>query len=183
MTDSRSRCNRRGFLKICAGASAALLQLPAFAAFHANRKRELSLFNTHTGERLITTYWTPDGYSPAALRDINRLLRDHRTGDTTKMDLKMLDLLHAIGMECGADKELHIISGYRCPKTNAMLRKRSKGVAKRSYHMLGMAVDLRMPEIRTNSLRKIAVSLKGGGVGYYPRSGFIHVDSGPLRTW
>ncbi|MEA3291397.1 MAG: DUF882 domain-containing protein, partial [Pseudomonadota bacterium] len=75
-------------MKICAGASAALLHPPAFAAIHANRKRELSLFNTHTGERLKTTYWTPDGYSPEALRNINHLLRDHRTDETTKMDPK-----------------------------------------------------------------------------------------------
>ncbi|MEJ2525163.1 MAG: DUF882 domain-containing protein [Desulfuromonadales bacterium] len=146
--------------------------------------RSLSLVNTHTGEHLRqVVYWEKGAYLPDALQHINYVLRDHRTDQVHKIDPMTLDLMAAMSRKLEARQPFEIISGYRSPQTNAKLRKTSQGVAKNSYHLKGMAVDLRLPKVSLKSVRQAALELRMGGVGYYPQSQFVHVDSGPVRTW
>jgi uncharacterized protein YcbK (DUF882 family) len=178
-------CNRRDFLKIGAGFLATCL-VPATgwsALLPDSRRRSLSFFNTHTGERLALCYFKDGAYCPDAMKRINHILRDHRTGDLQDMDSQLIDLLYTIKRHVGSDSAFHIISGYRSPKTNARLRKQSSGVAKFSYHMLGRAIDIRLPGYETRRLRQACLDLKLGGVGYYSRSDFVHVDTGAFRSW
>lgn len=147
------------------------------------RDRELSFYNTHTGERLSATFWSDGSYLDDGIEEISWLLRDHRAGSANPMDPKLLDLLHQLQAKVEHQGDYHVISGYRSPETNDMLNKRSSGVAKRSYHMLGQAIDVRMPGFDTSQLHKAAKSLKGGGVGYYSSSDFVHLDVGRVRYW
>jgi uncharacterized protein YcbK (DUF882 family) len=145
---------------------------------------KLSLLNTHTLERLDVTYRDPSGaYDPAALESINRLLRCHYTDEMHDIDLRTLEILNLVDNKFGGGNEIHIISGYRSPAYNEMLRKRSRRVAKHSLHMEGKAIDLRIPGVPLAKLRQAAVSLALGGVGYYPKTNFVHLDSGEFRTW
>ena len=110
-------------------------------------------------------------------------MRDHRTGEIKPVDPNLLDLLHRIVMEEKSRSPISIISGYRSPSTNAALRKVTAGVAEKSLHMEGRAIDIRIPGYQTTALRQLAINLKGGGVGYYPESDFIHLDTGPVKVW
>ena len=178
--------NRRHFIRLSAFVALGLLSpSQGLGAIRAGlkSKRSLSFYNTHTGESLKTVYWAEGEYVTGALEKINRILRDHRTGEIESIDTQLLDLLNAIRLRLDTYKPFHIISGYRSPKTNARLRKQSCGVARNSLHMLGKAVDIRVPGFRLPGLRKAAMDLKCGGVGYYPRSSFIHVDVGRVRYW
>jgi uncharacterized protein YcbK (DUF882 family) len=177
-------CSRREFLRIGSGVAASLL-LPAsgLARAASHRERSLNFYNTHTDERLKTCYWAEGDYLPEGLQEINTILRDHRTGDIHDMDRGLLDLLYLLQTKVESKRTFQIISGYRSPKTNAMLSKQSNGVAKRSYHMQGMAIDVRLNGCDLKQLHKAALSLKAGGVGYYPSSDFIHVDVGRVRRW
>ena len=145
--------------------------------------RALSFFNTHTAETLELVYFERGEYLADALQAINRLLRDHRTDEIKTIDVHLLDLLFTITEKLDAQQPLQVVSGFRSPRSNAQLRSSGHGVAKKSYHMTGQAIDIRIPETSLRSLRQVAIDLKGGGVGYYPRSGFVHVDTGPIRTW
>ena len=177
-------CSRREFLRIGSGFAASLL-LPAsgLATAASHRERSLNFYNTHTDERLKTCYWAEGDYLPEGLQEINTILRDHRTGDIHDMDRDLLDLLYLLQTKVESKQTFQIISGYRSPKTNAMLSSKSSGVAKRSYHMQGMAIDIRLNGCDTKQLHKAALSLKAGGVGYYASSDFIHVDVGRVRRW
>lgn len=150
---------------------------------HATSERTLTLLNLHTNESLETCYWTNGQYQPQSLSDINYLLRDHRAGETHSMDPALLDLLHVLHAKCQSNEPFHVISGYRSPKTNAKLRKNSAGVAKKSMHMQGKAIDIRLPDIELTRLRSAALELKAGGVGYYAKSNFLHIDIGRPRIW
>jgi uncharacterized protein YcbK (DUF882 family) len=186
VNDSETHLSRRKFLKIGTMTTlAALVPGTAFSAFRKfpPRERTLSFFNTHTGESLRTTYWSDGDYIPEALQEIDVIMRDHRTGDVLAMDPGVLDLVHALKRKLQAKEPFHIISGYRSPKTNALLNRCSTGVAKNSLHMEGKAVDLRLPGCRLRRLREAALDLGAGGVGYYPQSRFVHVDTGPVRCW
>ncbi|NOY67063.1 MAG: DUF882 domain-containing protein [Gammaproteobacteria bacterium] len=175
--------SRRHFLGVCVGVSAGLI-LPAAYAHPVNRRdRVLSLYNTHTGEKVKATYWSEGEYISEGLREIEWLLRDHRAGKSHVMDKRVLDALYALQCKIDCQRPFHIISGYRSAKTNAMLRRRTSGVAKKSYHIQGRAIDIRMPRFDTAKLRQAALSLKAGGVGYYPRSNFVHIDTGEIRSW
>ncbi len=174
---------RRDFLRIGALTTAALLAPRAFAGSKPAHERRLSLQNTHTGENLSATYWAEGDYLDSELQDINTLLRDHRSGDIHPIDTELLDLLYVLQSTVGSRRAYQVISGYRSPKTNATLRNKSSGVAKRSYHMQGKAIDIRLPGCDLKQLHTAALSLKAGGVGYYPGSDFIHVDVGPQRSW
>jgi uncharacterized protein YcbK (DUF882 family) len=175
--------DRRGFLGAGALACVALLSArPSIAALLAE-ERKLSLFNTHTDETLRTVYCVGGKYEPQALRDINRILRDHRTGQVKAMDPRLLDLLHTLQGKLGATGPFHVISGYRSPATNTILRKSRSGVGGKSLHMAGKAIDIRLPGIELSDLRRAARALKAGGVGYYPGSDFVHVDTGRVRYW
>jgi uncharacterized protein YcbK (DUF882 family) len=174
---------RRDFLRLGALTSASLLVPPAFAAARPVPERRLSFHNTHTGENLAATYWAEGDYVESELHDIDTLLRDHRSGDVHPIDTDLLDLLYVLQSTVGSRKAFQVISGYRSPETNATLRSRSSGVAKRSYHMQGKAIDIRLPGCDLKRLHTAALSIKAGGVGYYPGSDFIHVDTGPQRSW
>jgi uncharacterized protein YcbK (DUF882 family) len=181
--------NRRSFLGLGAVATAiALVPGRAHAAPSAARRREraLSFFNTHTGERLRTVYCCDGEYQPEALARIDHILRDFRQNEVRPIDPDLLDLLHELGGTLETDQPFHVISGYRSPATNALLRERGgahTGVASSSLHMVGKAIDLRIPGVRLDELRRAARSLKLGGVGYYPASNFVHVDTGRVRFW
>ena len=146
-------------------------------------EKSLSLYNLHTGESLRTVYWSEGLYIMDALADINRILRDFRTGDVKPNDTGLLNLLHSLRELVGSRNVLHVVSGYRSPETNALLRRNDDGVAGKSLHMEGKALDFRLPGCAVKSLYKAAVQLQGGGVGYYPGPGFIHVDIGRVRYW
>ncbi len=180
---------RRGWLKAGAvGTAFALTGLRSWSALAAvdrksNGVRELNLYNQHTGENLKTCYWAEGDYLPDALTDINHILRDYRTNDVLPMELPLLDLLYTLQGVLATPKPFQIISGYRSPQTNAMLAAHSGGVAKSSLHMQGRAIDIHVEGIPLDQLRRAAISLQVGGVGYYPASNFVHVDTGRVRTW
>lgn len=146
-------------------------------------ERSLFLYNIYTGEKLRADYWSNGEYVTDALTEINHIFRDHFTETIKAIDTDLLDLLFSLKEKLNISEPFHIISGYRTPQTNARLRKRSRGVAKNSLHMYGKAVDIRVPGYSTKTLRLSAVELKGGGVGYYPRSRFVHIDVGEVRYW
>ena len=177
-------CGRRRFLGWSLGAGCGLLILGAKTVAAATRAvRQLEFYNLHTGESLRAVYWESGHYLADALAEIDYVLRDFRTGDVRSIDPALLDLIHRLRLVMECDRPVHVISGYRCPATNAMLARRSNGVAKNSYHVKGMAIDLRLPERDLKDLRTAALTLAGGGVGYYPKSDFVHMDTGPVRTW
>lgn len=173
--------DRRRFLIAGLGAAATMI-LPAAPAL-ALPGRQLSFTNLHTGECLTTTYWAGGHLLAGACRRIDHLLRDHRTGEVAVMSRHLLDVLFALHQRLGTEAPFEVISGYRSPKTNARLIKAGRGVARHSLHMRGMAIDIRVPDLALKRLRREAASLKAGGVGYYPRSGFVHVDVGRVRYW
>jgi uncharacterized protein YcbK (DUF882 family) len=184
--------HRRAFLGIGAAAAAAtLVPSRAHAATRAATgfkapERVLSFFNTHTGERLKTAYCTGGAYQPDALRDLNYILRDFRANEIKPIDPRLFDLLTELGGTLETDQPFHIISGYRSPHTNALLRERGgavTGVASHSLHMVGQAIDIRVPGVQLQNLRNAATSLKIGGVGFYPDLNFVHVDVGRVRYW
>lgn len=148
-----------------------------------NASRQLSFYHTHTGESLTVTYWASGSYIPEALEEVNGFLRDFRTGDAHDMDPGLLDVLHTVYQRTGSRGHFEIISAYRSPKTNEMLRANSKGVASKSQHLLGKAVDVRLTDVPISELRAAAFELGLGGVGYYEKSDFVHLDTGRFRTW
>jgi len=144
----------------------------------------LLLYNTHTGERLDVVYRQGEQYIPAALAELDYFLRDHRTGEVRHFDPRLYDILSDLTASVGhLGTEIDIVCGYRTPSTNESLRARTAGVAKNSLHIQAQAIDLRMPGIDTLTLRRAALALARGGVGYYPHSDFIHVDIGRVRQW
>jgi uncharacterized protein YcbK (DUF882 family) len=144
----------------------------------------LRLFHTHTGERLNILYRKGDQYIPEALGRLDYFLRDHRTGDVRHYDPRVFDLLHDLTAELGeSDAEVNVVCGYRTPWSNEFLRTHGHGVARHSLHMEAMAIDIRIPGVKTSTLRDAALALRRGGVGYYDSSEFVHVDVGRLRRW
>lgn len=149
----------------------------------ASAPRRLSLLNLHTGERLAATYFEAGRYLPDALAAIDHVLRDHRTGAVHPMSPDLLDLVAALSDRLSGAGTVQVISGYRSPASNAALHARSSGVATRSLHMQGMAMDIRVPGVELGQVRKAALAMGRGGVGYYPESDFVHVDVGRVRQW
>jgi len=161
-----------------------LLPSPAHAIINLSKhERKLNLNNAHTGERIRTVFWADGHFVPEGLREIEHLLRDFRTGEVSKIDPRLLLLVDQLSRTLEASTPVQIISGYRSPKTNEALRTSSSGVAKKSFHMKGMAIDLRIDGVELKRLNRVARNLKGGGVGFYPKSQFIHIDTGPIRYW
>ncbi len=146
-------------------------------------ERSLAFYNTHTGEQLRTVYWEQGNYIGESLGAINHILRDFRTNEIKDIDTKLLDLLFAIRNKLETQQPFHIISGYRSPETNALLRAHGTGIAEHSLHLVGQAIDIRTPGRDLRALHKTAVALKAGGVGFYPKSDFVHVDVGRVRYW
>ena len=180
----RTRCSRRRLLgwSLAAGCGLVAGRVGAASAAAA-APRQLAFHCLHTGATVSAVYWEGGRYLADGLVEIDYVLRDFRTGDVRSIDPALLDLLHGLRVAMGSDQPVHVISGYRSPATNAMLARRSNGVAKNSYHVKGMAIDLRLPDRRLADVRTAALALAGGGVGYYPRSDFVHMDTGPVRTW
>ena len=176
--------NRRSFLKTSVVLASALsVPTLARAAVAAPNERILRLYNTHTGESIKSLFWAQGQFIPDAMQDINKLLRDHRNNTVANMDPELLLLLDQVSGRFGGTEVLHVISGYRSPESNAKLAAASGGVAKHSMHLEGKAIDIRMPGKDLASLHKAALGLKAGGVGYYPDSQFVHMDTGRLRNW
>ena len=175
---------RRSFLKSSV-ALASVIGMPALAkaAQSAPGERTLRLYNTHTGESLRRVFWAEGQFIPDALQDINKLMRDHRNDKIAAIDPQLLLLVNEVSNKFGDGQQLHIISGYRSPESNAKLAARSNGVARHSMHMDGKAIDIRLPGKNLAQLHKAAMSLRGGGVGYYPDSQFVHMDTGRVRYW
>lgn len=173
--------SRRDVLRGAVGlAGAALVGRPALAAAPV---RSLSLLNLHTGERLKATYFEQGAYLPDALEALNHVLRDFRTGESHPMAPGLLDLVNTLQARLDTSETVQVISGYRSPKTNAALHAHSEGVATHSLHMVGEAMDIRIPGVQLAHLRDAALGLQQGGVGYYPASDFVHVDVGRVRRW
>jgi uncharacterized protein YcbK (DUF882 family) len=146
--------------------------------------RRLAFQHLHTGERLAVVYAEQDQYLPDALGALNRLLRDHYSGEVATIAPALFDQLHQLQQVLGSAQPIQVISGYRAPSTNARLREsRGGGVARRSLHMDGRAIDVRIPGVPLGTLRDAALALRAGGVGYYPREQFVHLDNGPVRSW
>lgn len=149
-------------------------------------QRILAFNHTHTRERIDLAYAINDQYVPDALKTLNRFMRDHYSGTVGQMDPQLFDLLHQVRQALGGTSlpAFEVISGYRCPETNNHLRNsRGGGVAKRSLHMEGKAIDVRLPGVPLAELRDAAISLEVGGVGYYPSEQFVHIDTGKVRRW
>lgn len=174
--------DRRTLLKSTLLLATPSLALPAWAN-NSPAEHRLRFYNTHTGEKLNSTFWVQGQFDPAALTDINRVLRDHRSNKVARIDPQLLLLLSQLNLKLDNRKELHVISGYRAPESNALLRARSNGVARHSLHMDGKAIDIRLPGRPLKELHRAAMSLKGGGVGYYDKSQFVHMDTGRVRYW
>lgn len=144
----------------------------------------LKLYHTHTQERIDIVYRVGDNYVPDAVDQLDKFLRDHRTGDVIQLDRRVFDLLHDVTVAVGKpESEIDIVCGYRTPWSNDFLRRTTVGVASHSLHMQGEAIDIRMPGVSTQELRNAALGLHRGGVGYYPESKFVHVDVGRVRRW
>ena len=164
------------------GAAAASAETPSSPP--ESEQFHLRMHHLHTGESLDVVYKVGDRYVPSALAMLNHFLRDHRTGDVSTYDPREFDVLHELMVKLGRPGgEIDIVCGYRTPWSNNFLRTHSKGVAEHSQHMLAKAIDIRVPGVSTERLRDAALSLHEGGVGYYPRSQFVHVDVGPVRQW
>jgi len=177
------RCtgSRRDFIrKLGVAAAAGVLGRQAQAA---PAVRELGFLSLHTGEKVRAPYWEMGRYLPDALHEINHVLRDHRANVVHVIDTNLLDLLHRLQLSMGNTRAFEVISGYRAPASNEMLRVRSGGVAQGSLHLQGKAIDIRLPGSDLLQLHKAACALKGGGVGLYRESNFIHVDTGRVRYW
>lgn len=184
-TPASSLLGRRRVLHmgLAVAATGALAPAGAWASLPPSPNRALAFHNTHTNENLTATYWRNGAADPGALTEINHILRDFRTGDVFQMDVKLLDLLSELHRRTGSQRPFQIISGYRSPKTNATLAAESNGVATHSLHMDGKAIDIRLADVPLEKLHATAVAMKLGGVGMYPVSNFVHVDTGRVRYW
>jgi len=177
--------SRRRFLRISAIAAAQLV-VPAVALARTTvqlRRRSLNFHALHTGESLKTTYWENGHYIPEELDRVNYILRDFRVNEVKPIDPALLDLLTRIQHRLSTSEPFQVISGYRSAVTNAMLHANSEGVAVHSLHLEGKAIDICVPGRSLAQLRGAALAQQAGGVGYYPRTGFVHVDTGRVRFW
>ncbi len=145
--------------------------------------RSLAMYNTHTGESINLVYCEKGYYVPDALREVNYFFRDFRANLVKQIDPRLLDLLHTIHQLSDSSKPFNLVSGYRSPQTNAMLAAQFEGVARHSMHIEGKASDINLPGRELSMLQRVALALRYGGVGYYPQSGFVHVDTGRVRHW
>jgi uncharacterized protein YcbK (DUF882 family) len=175
--------SRREILGLGARAALGLWLMPRLGRAAVPSDRALSFHCLHTGEALTVEYCAGGCYLPDGLGAIDRLLRDHRTGDVTRIDPALLDVLFTLHRRVASRAPFQVISGYRSPATNAMLRRTGHDVAEHSFHTRGQAVDVYLPDRALRQLGRAALGLGAGGVGYYPRPGFVHLDTGPVRRW
>ena len=184
----KKRLTRRNFI-VLAGASAAgviaapSFPMPAIALPTGPYKRSLAFHNLRTGDKLDIVYWAEGKYLPGASREIARVMRDGRTDEVHSIDNRLVDLMQKLRSTLRSSEPIQVVCGYRSPETNAMLHETTEGVASNSLHMEGEAVDLRLIDRPLGYVHRVAVSLRAGGVGYYPHSNFVHVDVGQVRHW
>ena len=174
---------RRFLLGLAALPALGGLALPGPALAARSPERSLVIHHQRTGEWLRTVYFADGLYLKDSLRDINRVLRDWRNDQMIEIDPRLLDIVHQVQGRLDSRAPIEVVCGYRSPQTNSMLRRKSRAVAKNSLHMQGMAIDISFGGRELAQVRRIAEAMGAGGVGYYPGSGFIHLDSGPVRTW
>ncbi|KAA1184351.1 YcbK family protein [Photorhabdus heterorhabditis] len=176
--------NRRKWLSVgVAALGLSVLPGPVFATLTTPRPRILRFDNLHTGETIKAEFFDGHRYNKEELARLNHLFRDYRQNKVKTIDTKLFDQIYLLQMMLGVNKPVQLISGYRSLVTNNQLRKQSKGVAKQSYHTRGRAMDFHIEGIELSRIRKAALKMKAGGVGYYPNSNFVHIDTGPVRTW
>jgi uncharacterized protein YcbK (DUF882 family) len=177
--------SRRAFLTRAGIAAVGALLLPSAEAMAKSfsRERRLSFYNVNTEEELSIVCCPEEQYDASLLQQFNEFLRDHRTDQVRAMDPALIDLLFAVSVFTGSTGTFKIISGYRSPETNSWLHKMNHGVAEHSMHIEGKAVDIRMTDVDTRTIQKVALALEQGGVGYYGRSDFVHLDTGSVRSW
>ena len=183
---SSSGMTRRALLGAFAATTVAAAPTFASAAGFlrgAGDIRRIKMFSGRTGERIDMIYWIEGDYIPDAVAEINHFMRDWRTDGVKSMDLRTVDIMAAAHNLMDVNEPYMLLSGYRSPKTNAMLRSKSRGVAKNSLHMRGQAADLRLASRSVNQMAKAAVACRGGGVGRYSGSNFVHMDCGQVRSW
>jgi uncharacterized protein YcbK (DUF882 family) len=175
--------NRRGFMRGIGAVCGAAAAVRATGVLANTGTRSVAFVHTHTGESLNATYWRDGAYQEESLARVNRLLRDFRTQEEHVIDPSLLDVLFDLQTLAGTDRPFQVISGYRSPRTNEMLRENSDGVAQHSMHLVGKAIDIRLDAFPTRHLGELARSLGRGGVGFYQASDFVHVDTGRVRYW
>jgi len=180
---AEARASRRAFVGGLASLGVAALLAPREALAFARGERVLSFFHTHTSERLTVPYFADGNYLAGGLARLDAFLRDFRTGEEHAIDPGLFDILFRLREATGTRSPFHVISGYRSPATNARLRRAGRGVAKRSLHVDGKAIDIRLSDVKSSVLRDAALELARGGVGYYQKSDFVHVDTGRVRRW
>lgn len=179
--DLKRRKLIRGMAMVVPGSL--LIANPTMSLATVSEKRSLLFHHLHTNEKLSIDYFSNNHYLSESLAEINYFLRDFRTGEEHSIDPKLLDILYQVQQKTGSRGKFEVISGFRSPATNEKLRNKSNGVAKRSLHMLGKAIDIRLTDVNISAVRNAATSLKSGGVGFYGRSNFVHLDTGRFRTW
>ncbi|MEX2122609.1 MAG: DUF882 domain-containing protein [Woeseia sp.] len=172
----------RGRLAVITGVLVAGLLLAPEPAVSIDERR-LAFYHTHTAKRLDVVYARGGEYLESALDDVERFLSDFRTGERKTIDPELLDFLYEVRESLGSNGTFEVISAYRSPQTNEMLRQQGGGVAKTSQHMIGKAIDVRLRDVPVERLRDAAIAMQRGGVGYYEASNFVHLDTGPVRSW
>jgi uncharacterized protein YcbK (DUF882 family) len=175
--------SRRDFLKWSLAGGLMLAAPLSRARSSLPPERDLKFYNTHTGEQLRATYWADGQFQESELAALNHLLRDYRNGEVRAIDPQLFDILYRLQQRTGVTGTYEVISGYRSPATNALLHRASSGVARNSLHTHGQAIDVRLGGIALADLRRAALEMRAGGVGYYPHSDFIHLDTGRVRYW
>ncbi len=187
ISDCEALLSRRSVLKGGLTLSmSAMLSVASFKpalALPAGGMSEISFRNERSGETFSGVYRVGNKYLPEAFERINYVMRDVRADEVFPMDPRVIDIIAMVHKHLQADRPYELLSGYRSPHTNAELRSAGEGVAKRSLHMSGQAIDVRLGDVNANHIREAAIKLAAGGVGYYPKSGFVHMDSGAFRTW
>lgn len=177
--------NRRQFLQnaACAGVAATAFSTPLVNAQSQNHECSLRVYNIHTGESLTATFWADGHFIDEEIMALDIMLRDHRANIAYPMDRELYHRLYELQTLFNRREPLYLVSGYRAPSTNRQLRGMSDGVAENSLHTQGRAIDLRIPGVSHRHLHKAALNMKAGGVGYYPESGYVHIDTGRIRHW
>ncbi len=186
-SDTPANLSRRSMILGLTGAATTAV-IPAQAGVFSFLKgagdvRRIRMYSQRTGETCDTIYWVEGNYIPEAIDEINWFMRDWRRNEAINYDRRNIDIIAATHRLLETNEPFSLLSGYRSPKTNAMLRRNNRGVASKSYHIKGMAADLKLRSRKVNEIARAAEAIKGGGVGRYYRSGFVHVDCGPRRSW
>ncbi len=184
ITNAKSvNISRRGFLQKSAFVAGAAMMSQSELLASVGEKKVLKLHNVKMNKTFYAPFFERNYYKLSGLFEINKAFVDYRQREITRVDVKLVNLLYDIKQSIGDDSQFNIVSGYRSERTNSMLRRSRKGVAKNSFHTKGQAVDIYVPHVSLRKVRDIAIGLGQGGVGYYPGSNFVHVDVGPVRTW